>query len=594
MKLSDLVFLDINVARSIHIERDFGQKSTLKDYQITQKSTEVIKRFVSALKGEKISAWSITGPYGMGKSAFSNFLIALTGEKSNPETKLARSKLRQADNNLHHDLQQALSRFSNSRGFFQVPITAAYEPINKTLVSGLLKSIRYHCRTQRNPRIKSLITSLSRLLEQECPESTEVFGKYKELHYLLDTPIILVIDEFGKSLEYMSHHPDRGDIYVMQMLAESGYAYIWVCLHQAFEEYATGLTLQQRREWGKVQGRFEDISFVESTAQMLDLCRRVIKQNKNIKFSEALEGWATKLAQELRQLLLPINDEMSVANISALYPLHPTVAIALPELCRRFAQNDRTLFSFLCSGDPYALPNFLKRNEIQHNEASLPTLGLDYLYDYFFSTFTTAFIDRAESQRWIEIQDIISKAGSYSDTGQKILKVVGVLNLIAGSSGLQATREILKFALEATLGLDAKEVESEINTLAERKVLIFREYAHEYRLWEGSDFDTVPAIREKKAILATRPLELVLQEYFPLRPLVASRYSYETGTVRQFECRWISLSDLEQNIPAPNKGFDGLLVYCFGNKKVISGLPEECSDKRPLLIAYASNENQIH
>jgi len=594
MKLSDVVFPDINAARSIHIERDLGQTSTLKEYQVTQKALEVIKRFVDALKGERVSAWSITGPYGMGKSAFSNFLIALVGEGSDPDTKLARRKLRQSNNNVLHDLKKSISRISNSRGFFQVPITAAYEPINKSLISGLLKGIRYRVRTDAgNLKIKSLLASLSRLSKQESLETTEVYNKFKEAHTIFNIPIVLVIDEFGKNLEYMAHHPDRGDIYAMQMLAESNYAYVWVCLHQAFEEYASGLTLQQRQEWGKVQGRFEDISFIESTAQMLELTRRVLNQKKNKNFSEALERWATKLEKELIKLRLPIKDEMSASKIAALYPLHPVAAIALPELCRRFAQNDRTLFSFLCSGDPYALPNFLKTNEIQNNKETLPTLGLDYLYDYFFSAFTTAFIDRAESQRWIEIQDIIRQAASYSDIGQKILKAVGVLNLIAGSSGLKATREFLKFALEATLGLWAKKIESEIDTLVSRKVLIFREYAHEYRLWEGSDFDIVAAIREKKAIIATKPLEQVLQAYFPLRPLIASRYSYETGTVRRFERRWMSLSDLEQSVPAPNKGFDGLLLYCFGTKKRITSLPKQCSDKRPLVVAYASNQNQI-
>jgi hypothetical protein len=594
MKLSDVVFPDINAARSIHIERDLGQTSTLKDYQVTQKALEVIKRFVDALKGERVSAWSITGPYGMGKSAFANFLIALVGEKSDPDAKLARSKLRQSDNNVLNDLQEALSRVSNSRGFFQVPITAAYEPINKSLISGLLKSISYRIKTDGgNRKIKSLLTSLNRLTKQEAPETSEVYNKFKESHTIFNVPIVLVIDEFGKNLEYMAHHPDRGDIYVIQMLAESNYAYVWVCLHQAFEEYASGLTLQQRQEWGKVQGRFEDISFVESTAQMLELTRRVLNQKKGKNFSEALERWATKLEKELIKLSFPINHEMSASKIATLYPLHPVASIALPELCRRFAQNDRTLFSFLCSGDPYALPSFLKTNEIQNNKEALPALGLDHLYDYFFSSFTTAFIDRAESQKWIEIQDIIRQARSYSDIGQKILKSVGVLNLIAGSSGLKATRELLKFALGATLGLEAKEVELEIDALVGRKVLIFREYAHEYRLWEGSDFDIVAAIREKKAIIATKLLEQVLQTYFPLRPLIASRYSYETGTVRRFERRWMSLSDLEKSAPSPNKGFDGLLLYCFGTKKRVTTLPEQCSDKRPLVVAYASNQNQI-
>ena len=41
--------------------------------------------------------------------------------------------------------------------------------------------------------------------------------------------------------------------------------------HMAFDDYVRGASALQRREWGKVQGRFEDISFVESAEQSLRL-----------------------------------------------------------------------------------------------------------------------------------------------------------------------------------------------------------------------------------------------------------------------------------------------------------------------------------
>ena len=94
MKISDFVSPDLNAARSINLERDSGAASTLKEYQVTGKSLEVLARFVSALRGENVSAWSLTGPYGMGKSAFGNFLLSLTRVKDAPEAKLARKKLK--------------------------------------------------------------------------------------------------------------------------------------------------------------------------------------------------------------------------------------------------------------------------------------------------------------------------------------------------------------------------------------------------------------------------------------------------------------------------------------------------------------------
>jgi len=64
------------------------------------------------------------------------------------------------------------------------------------------------------------------------------------------------------------------------------------------------------------------------------------------------------------------------------------------------------LLSFLCSGDWGAMPAFLERDI--YNDTTLPAMGLDYLYDYFFSISANKPTYQAESQRWLEIHDIIS------------------------------------------------------------------------------------------------------------------------------------------------------------------------------------------
>ena len=81
--------------------------------------------------------------------------------------------------------------------------------------------------------------------------------------------LLLVIDELGKFLEYAAHAPAQGDVFVLQTLAELASRsdrtplFLLTILHQAFEQYANKLAKSQREEWAKVQGRFEDIAFVE-------------------------------------------------------------------------------------------------------------------------------------------------------------------------------------------------------------------------------------------------------------------------------------------------------------------------------------------
>lgn len=77
MILADFILPDVRAARSVNLERDRGDQATLRQYHLTGKGLEILNRFVSALDGERVSAWSLIGPYGMGKSSFANFLLAL-------------------------------------------------------------------------------------------------------------------------------------------------------------------------------------------------------------------------------------------------------------------------------------------------------------------------------------------------------------------------------------------------------------------------------------------------------------------------------------------------------------------------------------
>lgn len=127
MKINEFVKPDMEVARSVNLERDAGSIGIVKDYQITDKTREVLSRFKDALFGENISAWSLTGPYGMGKSSFINYLLALT---SAPNTDLAMNawqNLKKADTDLYEKLLEGINTI-NGQGFLQIPVTASYEP----------------------------------------------------------------------------------------------------------------------------------------------------------------------------------------------------------------------------------------------------------------------------------------------------------------------------------------------------------------------------------------------------------------------------------------------------------------------------------
>ncbi|HQA58376.1 MAG TPA: hypothetical protein PK033_10940 [Acetivibrio sp.] len=588
MNLNSIVKPNMNISRSINLDRDYRQEATIKDYHVTAKTLEILSRFADSLEGEKVNAWSLTGPYGMGKSAFVNYLLTLTGPQNDSPTVIALEKLKQSNKPLYNRLAKGLEQVGGQAGFLRLPITAAYEPANISLARGLYNAIK----SEQFKNKSKIMATLNHILQSKAVESGDLFAVFQNVRDSIDMPMVIVIDEFGKNLDYMSTHHDRGDIFIMQQLAEMSSVYLWVCLHQAFDGYASGLSALQRHEWSKVQGRFEDISFVESTSQMLSLIRKTLIYNVNGEYKVRLENWADNVYNFIHNTNIVGKKDLNYDNILNIYPLHPVTAIALIELCTRFAQNDRTLLSFMCNGERYALSTFLERTTIEEDK-ELPAVGLDYLYDYFFNISVTAYLNRAESQRWIEIQDIIDQNGELLDVEEKILKSIGVLNLLSGSLGLKATSEIITSVINQTTGLDKKLIEEKLANLVNRGILLYREYAGEYRLWEGSDFNVYQAITDRKEKLEIGELHEILQKYLPLYPVIASRHSYKTGTVRRFERKWMAEENLNENI-APQEGFDGLFLYCFGTLKEPTFVPKICADGRPIIIAYTPSQSTLH
>ena len=73
----------------------------------------------------------------------------------------------------------------------------------------------------------------------------------------------------------------------------------------------------------------------------------------------------------------------------------------------------------------------------------------------------------------------------------------------------------------------AKELET-------KAVLQYRQFNSEYRVWQGSDFDLENAVQKELGALGKFSLATVLNKRAQLKPIVARRYTIETGTLRYF------------------------------------------------------------
>jgi hypothetical protein len=170
--------------------------------------------------------------------------------------------------------------------------------------------------------------------------------------------LLIVIDELGKFLEYEARHSGANDIFLLQELAELAYQdsdaniLLVVLMHQAFEQYAKGLSTALKNEWSKVQGRFESIPFLESAEQTLRVVAAAFRNRLTPAQQRDINRQTTDIISVLAQqnALLPgLSAEPASEILSQCYPLHPLAALILPTLCQKVAQNERTLFSYLGS-----------------------------------------------------------------------------------------------------------------------------------------------------------------------------------------------------------------------------------------------------
>lgn len=69
--LDALVVVSPRFARSISLVRDVHRLDALDGYVLTATGRDILRRLADALRGDSPTrAWSLTGPYGSGKSAF--------------------------------------------------------------------------------------------------------------------------------------------------------------------------------------------------------------------------------------------------------------------------------------------------------------------------------------------------------------------------------------------------------------------------------------------------------------------------------------------------------------------------------------------
>ena len=586
--LSEIFQVKGRFRRSVHLERDFYTENALDGYVLTATARETLSRVVSTLENEAASkAWSLTGPYGSGKSAFALFAAKLLGDPDAPTTRQALEVLREGDSDLYGRFKSPNGNGKRPlSGFCPVLISGERAPLSLGLLRGLQQGlISFNGISRKNAPLPKIKTLLEVAEKGTLPHASEITALFESATQHIcesgGSGLLIVVDELGKFLEYATQYPGQGDMFVLQTLAEfadrSGKTplFLMTILHQAFELYAEHAGKSQQEEWAKVQGRFENIAFLESTEQVLRLVGTALEKRSDVAGKDTLNP-AISLGLKPRQL----NKKEFIHLLESCLPLHPTVALLIGPLFRRFAQNERSLFAFLSSSEPNGLQDFLS---FQHyNGNYLPTFSLADLYDYLNATQGNRLYISQTGKKWAEIESTIDQLADPSPMVVRLIKTIGLLGIVNEPiPNLKASEELLYYALNDNTEEFAAEFKNALSTLKRRSIITYRSYNNVYALWEGSDIDIEVKLRDAAAHVDTKvALATDLSRYMPTRPLVARRHLFQTGTLRYFAVRYTDLENFDADLREPLSDADGLVLYALpASEEDVTKLIEKASDR---------------
>lgn len=555
--ISDLFNIQNRFLRSAHLERDFADPKSLNGYILTPQTKEYVERLTAGLRensGQR--AWRITGDYGSGKSSFALLLAHLLGGQYS---------------RLPEHLRRTIS-FKNlglSRPrLLPVLVTGSQEPLAVALLRSLQRDLLGTCGRGRPPAVIDRIqaqldksatgaiadNSVAQLVTEACAHLVAADK---------GSGLLILLDELGKFLEYGALHPERQDVFLLQTLAEaaarSGRTQLFVVglLHQGFNAYSEHLSQSAQKEWEKVAGRFDELLF----NQPLEHTAMLIADALNIRSGGLPKGVVSEARRDMAALLDlgwygASSTRAGLVHLAPrLYPVHPSVVPVLVRLFSRFGQNERSLFSFLLSNEPFGLQDFARRSVGPNHFYRIYDL-----YDYARCSFGHRLGRQSFRSHWNHIDSMIESFPAEREKELHVLKTIGLINLL-DSTNLLASEELLACAAP---GGEA-EIKPAIRKLKSRRVIYFRGVAGGYCLWPHTSVNLEKAYEDAGQTLGPVPQQVAahIDAYLETRPLVARRHYIETGNLRHFEVRFSPVDQLPSQLQFNGDGADGRIVIAL-------------------------------
>ena len=276
--------------RSINIQLDVGYPERFQHFRPTSKSARLIS---SVFEAEQDNALFVVAPYGSGKSLTVGYIGELVENRPDAHDMLSNvgDRVTSIDPGLAKIFKTRHA--NNLQGLF-VPLYGHVPSALDALKEGILTGMRRLGLGREARSIKSLEVKTARDLIDlisKCSEKLEKRG--------LDR-LVIVWDEFGRHLQGLISDGRPEELDVLQVLAEivsrpsATPVSLVLLLHRSLLGYTSGLPSGAKREWSKIEGRFETLQYVDDSNELYELIGALVEETRaaepeNVDFEELSE-----------------------------------------------------------------------------------------------------------------------------------------------------------------------------------------------------------------------------------------------------------------------------------------------------------------
>jgi hypothetical protein len=502
--------------RSINVQLDAGEPGRIAHFRPTAKAASLLERLFLG----NSAAVLVTAPYGSGKSLTATYALQIVENRD--DCKLTLRSLAETVASVSPTVGQFAAKRVRSRSCgLCIAVQGHAANLRRALCEGFLSA------AGRHGGLRALERQVRAHLETECSVPDTMLFLLECAKRADFDRVLLAWDEFGRHLESLITNGRPSELHDVQQLAEvasrarDGQFRMCVLLHQGFSAYAASAPDGVRREWKKIEERFERVEYVDDSKELIrllvDLAESMRPQGTQVPSVKQLSAHAKSL--QACGLLKEFGVGELALMLQRCYPLDASALHLLPRISARVAQNERTLFNFLQSAD-----------------LSKP-VECDALFRYFEPAMRQDVGVGGTYRAMLETNSAAAKCSS--ETEVRALHTACVLCMGLSGYRTKISRGLLRAVLGCP-GTGTSDPESTIDGLIERKLLLYRRHSDEVSVWHGTDANLRERIAEQIAASAgSLELARFLAREWPLPAMRATAHNDRVRMRRYFERKYV-------------------------------------------------------